>query len=151
MSQEVKIIEYNEKYKNGVLEIYTNILGIDLNTAEKDLKHHIESETSRVFVAVEREEVLGVVTFYWQKWNMTGHIGIIGVSEKAQGKGVGKALCNKVFEFAKSIKIRKVYVDTSIENKNAQIFYIKTGFNFEYILKDYYKDGEDGVMFSIKF
>jgi ribosomal protein S18 acetylase RimI-like enzyme len=146
----MEVIEYNTKYKEGALKIYTEVLGIDLETSEKDLEHHSKSETSKVFVAKEDDNILGLVTFYWQKWNMTGHIGVIGVSPSAQGKGVGKALCNKVFQFAKNIKIRKVYVDTSIENINAQIFYIKTGFKFEHIMKDYYKEGEDGVMFAIK-
>jgi len=79
---------------------------------------------------------------------MTGQIGIIGVTKEAQGKGIGRKLVEKIFQFAKKKKLRKVYVDTSANNTPAQKFYKKVGFLQEYIMKDYYKDGEDGVMFS---
>ncbi len=149
---EVIIREYQEKDNDRVIDIYVNVLGIDKETSVNDVKLHQKSETSKIFVGVESDtdNVLGVVTFYWHKWDMVGQIGIIGVNGDAQGKGVGKKMCQKVFEFAKSIGVRKVYVDTSEENKAAQIFYIKTGFAFEYVMQDYYKEGVNGVMFSRK-
>ena len=146
----VKIIKYQSKYKQGALDIYTKVLGIIKGDAEKDLAHHAKNEVSKVFICAEGDKVIGLTTFYWQKWNMTGRIGIIGVIPGAQGKGIGKKMCGKVFKFAKSINLRKVYVDTSAKNKPARGFYKKAGFRQEYIMKDYYKDGEDGVMCSRK-
>ncbi len=146
----IELIEYTEKYLDKTVKIYEESLGIDKNTAVNDLKHHSESKTSKVIIAVEEENVLGVVTLYWQEWNKIGRIGIIGVSKDAQGKGIGKKLISESFDSAKKIGLRKIYVDTSVENKAAQIFYIKTGFYPEHIWKDYYKDGEDGINFAVK-
>ena len=147
---EIVVREYEEKDLTGVKAIYTDVLGIDEKSAEDDIRHHQAGRVSKIFVAEQEGKIVGAITFYWQEWNMVGHIGIIGVSKEAQGKGVGRKLIENVVEFARGIKIRKIYVDTSVENKNAQIFYIKTGFYPEHIMKDYYKEGEDGIMFAMK-
>ena len=147
---QVNIIEYSNKYKKGAVGIYVNVLGNNKNDAEKDIKHHLKNEVSKIFIAVEDRKVLGVTTFFWQKWNQVGKVGIIGDSIDLRSKGAGKKLMQKVFEFARSIKVRKIYVDTSVENKSAQVFYIKVGFYPEHIMKDYYKEEEDGINFAIK-
>ncbi len=144
----MELIKYEDKYQEGVIAIYKESLGIDREIAINDIKHHFQSSTSEIFIAVENEKVYGVVTVYWQEWNKIGRIGIIGVSKDAQGKGIGKKLIEKVFDFARDISLRKIYVDTSVNNKAAQIFYIKTGFYPEHIWKDYYQDGEDGINFA---
>ena len=99
-SVSISITEYNEKFLNQVISIYNKILKIDADHAKKDLEHHQKSNTSEIFIAREGEDILGVVTMYWQEWNQIGRIGIIAVSEKAQGEGIGKKLVKKVFKYA---------------------------------------------------
>lgn len=135
--------------EKAVVEVYRSSLGIDEATAMEDFKGHLSSKTSKVFVALLDGKIIGVVTFYWQTWNMIGRIGVIGVLSEARGKGVGKKLVERCRDFAKKMGIRKIYVDTSVDNVAAQIFYIKCGFYPEHILKDYYADGVDGINFAM--
>ncbi len=146
---EVVVREARMEDEDEVVQVYTGPLAIDEETARKDFRGHMQSNTSKVFVAEMNGKIAGVVTFYWQTWNMIGRIGIIGVLPETQGKGVGKKLVQACKEWGKKIGIRKIYVDTAADNIRAQIFYIKAGFYPEHILKDYYRDGLDGINFAM--
>ena len=56
------------------------------------------------------------------------HIDCIGVLEEYQGKGIGKALINKVIEFAKQEKFDYIDLGVWSFNKQAQEFYKHCGF-----------------------
>ena len=76
----------------------------------------------------------------------------ICILSEARGKGVGRKLVDKLIDNAskwydnESEKIRKLYLLTHEDNKNAHSFYEKVGFSHETTLKDhYYKDQDERV------
>ena len=76
----------------------------------------------------------------------------ICILSDATGKGVGRKLVDKLIDNAskwydnESEKIRKLYLLTHEDNKNAHSFYEKVGFSHETTLKDhYYKDQDERV------
>lgn len=75
-------------------------------------------------------EVAGLVTVKLKETE--AHIGLIAVTEKVQGKGVGSVLINAVEDFAFKHGARTLHVPTQKNNEGSCRFYSKNGFSIEY-------------------
>ena len=115
------------------------------NELDKDF-HYIAAE--------EDGKIIGLVT--WLMHGLPKHglfeLDRICILSEARGKGVGRKLVDKLIDNAskwydnESEKIRKLYLLTHEDNKNAHSFYEKVGFSHETTLKDhYYKDQDERV------
>lgn len=75
----------------------------------------------------------------------------------ARGKGIGKQLVNYLIKDANNAygknghKLRKLYLLTHADNKEAHAFYEKVGFKHETTLKDHYYRGKDEFVYSMYF
>jgi dTDP-4-amino-4,6-dideoxy-D-galactose acyltransferase len=81
----------------------------------------------RVFVADGAETVAGYVTCHI-KDGKTGQIGLVGVSEKARGKGLGTNLVLEAVHWFVQEGMQKIRVVTQGRNVGAQRLYQKCGF-----------------------
>jgi ribosomal protein S18 acetylase RimI-like enzyme len=81
-----------------------------------------------------------------REWNQTSRIGWIAVVPCYRRKGFGSKLLKKAEVYAKGRGIRKLYLDTEANNTRALSFYVKNKYITEGLLKDYYKDGSDGIL-----
>lgn len=95
--------------------------------------------TGSHLVAVENDEVLGMLGFHCPT-GLAAHektwlLGI-GVSPKAQGKGVGQQLVAGIKELAKFNGIHKLSLRVLGTNEGAIRFYLKNGFVKEGVLKE---------------
>ena len=72
------------------------------------------------------------------------------VAEAARGRGIGAALCAAVAEEIKERGARVIRVETSsLEGQGgARRFYEKTGFGLAGSIADFYRDGDDLLVFS---
>ena len=115
------------------------------NELDKDF-HYIVAEDGR--------KIICLVT--WLMHGLPKHglfeLDRICILSEARGKGVGRKLVDKLIDNAskwyenESEKIRKLYLLTHEDNKNAHSFYEKVGFSHETTLKDhYYKDQDERV------
>ena len=107
------------------------------------------------YIVVEEDgKIIGLVT--WLMHGLPKHglfeLDRICILSEARGKGVGRKLVDKLIDNAskwydkKGEKIRKLYLLTHEDNKNAHSFYEKVGFSHETTLKDhYYKDQDERV------
>ncbi|MEM7550543.1 MAG: GNAT family N-acetyltransferase [Bacteroidota bacterium] len=99
-----------------------------VNTVEKMKK---EKSFFNGFVAVdENENVLGFATYFFSYHTWIGksiYMDDLYVREQYRGLGLGKALLDKVVDFAKKEKCSKVRWQVSNWNTNAQEFYKKMG------------------------
>lgn len=68
----------------------------------------------------------GMVTIKKEKNSF--RIGLLAVLPEFQGRGIGKDLVRKAFEFGKEAKVEGIYVATQAENKSACNFYHSLGF-----------------------
>lgn len=133
---------------DGVAQICLTVLELPAADARTYLTDTMKMETGTVIVASENGMPLGFIRGTYTKWNMVGNIGLIATAAAAQGKGVGKALMAAFEDWSRERKVRKIFVDTSDENKNAQVFYIKCGYSPELYMVDYYADGVAGINFG---
>ena len=110
-------------------------------------------------VAEEDGKIIGLVT--WLMHGLPKHglfeLDRICILSDARGKGVGRKLVDKLILDAKKWydkegeSIRKLYLLTHEDNKNAHIFYEKVGFVHDATLKDHYYKNQDERVYVIFF
>ena len=125
----------------------------DADEAAQSFNNELDKDFHYI-VAEEAGKIIGLVT--WLIHGLPKHglfeLDRICILSEARGKGVGKKLVDKLIDNAskwydkKGEKIRKLYLLTHEDNKNAHSFYEKVGFSHETTLKDhYYKDQDERV------
>jgi len=90
------------------------------------------------FVAEVNTEIVGMALVYFRfsTWKgKTVHLEDLIVNEKMRGKGVGKALYNRVLEYAHKQGVKRVQWLVLDWNKNAVDFYERSGAK---VLKDWW-------------
>lgn len=101
---------------------------------EKNKKAHQEMDvtSSRYWVAIENKKVLGVIGLYTLSYDESKAywIGWYCVSDKARGKGIGKALLDFAINKAKkdNKKYLRLYTSEEQNEKRANEIYDKLGF-----------------------
>ncbi len=145
MAFEVRL--YQEGDFDQVVSIAVNALWQKLETARRVIRWASTDEKAKLFVGEVDGDVVGFLMLEGRlDWARLGEIGWIAVSEEHRRKGIGSALVGMMTEFAREKGLRKIYVNTSMEAGGALHFYIRNGFQPEGIMKDFYKDGEDGII-----
>ena len=125
----------------------------DVDEAIQSFNNELDKDFHYI-VAEEAGKIIGLVT--WLMHGLPKHglfeLDRICILSEARGKGVGRKLVDKLIDNAskwyenESEKIRKLYLLTHEDNKNAHSFYEKVGFSHETTLKDhYYKDQDERV------
>ena len=125
----------------------------DADEAAQSFNNELDKDFHYI-VAEEAGKIIGLVT--WLIHGLPKHglfeLDRICILSEARGKGVGRKLVDKLIDNAskwydkKGDKIRKLYLLTHEDNKNADSFYEKVGFSHETTLKDhYYKDQDERV------
>ena len=125
----------------------------DADEAAQSFNNELDKDFHYI-VAEEAGKIIGLVT--WLMHGLSKHglfeLDRICILSEARGKGVGRKLVDKLIDNAskwydnESEKIRKLYLLTHEDNKNAHSFYEKVGFSHETTLKDhYYKDQDERV------
>ena len=125
----------------------------DVDEAIQSFNNELDKDFHYI-VAEEAGKIIGLVT--WLMHGLPKHglfeLDRICILSEARGKGVGRKLVDKLIDNAskwyenESEKIRKLYLLTHEDNKNAHSFYEKVGFSHETSLKDhYYKDQDERV------
>ena len=125
----------------------------DVDEAIQSFNNELDKDFHYI-VAEEAGKIIGLVT--WLMHGLPKHglfeLDRICILSEARGKGVGRKLVDKLIDNAskwydkEGEKIRKLYLLTHEDNKNAHSFYEKVGFSHETTLKDhYYKDQDERV------
>ena len=125
----------------------------DVDEATQSFNNELDKDFHYI-VAEENGKIIGLVT--WLMHGLPKHglfeLDRICILSEARGKGVGRKLVDKLIDNAskwydkEGEKIRKLYLLTHEDNKNAHSFYEKVGFSHETTLKDhYYKDQDERV------
>lgn len=122
---------YNLAYESGK---YSRFL-LDDNFKEEQFKalyrtwinKSVSGEMADViFCYQDSKELLGMLTLKVD--NQVAEIGLVGVSAKLQGKGIGKQLMSKVRQYAENKNIKEIIVPTQSHNHIACKYYMKCGF-----------------------
>jgi len=110
----------------GYLEFYKSTISPE--QTELTWKRLINNELKMFgFVAESEEGVIGFThcLFRPSTWTETDYCYLedLYVNPNIRGKGIGRALMNKVIEFAKEKKSKRVYWTTQEFNKTARVLY----------------------------
>ncbi len=138
----VKVIEFDEKYLNDVVDMYYELnrhecsLDKSVKLLSKDeirklLNKWLKSKNFHIFLAIEDKPVGFVsIRIYSPKtlvYEKIIEVTDIFVLEEYRGKGIGKLLMNKVEEFAKQNNIKFIFLEVFRDNP-AFNFYKKLGY-----------------------
>lgn len=95
---------------------------------------------SKVFYVKDVSEIIGFITI--KKNKDYAEIGLIAVSEKYQGQGIGKQLLKKAEAYCLSQDIDELKIPTQKSNTKACAFYQKNGYNIqdELFIKHYWRN-----------
>ena len=114
--------------------------------SDETMSRFLKSENSFAFVGLEKTELMGLAMGRMTEGGLVD-LSWICVDTMAQGKGIGKKLMDKVFEYAKSKGCHKVFAYTFPALAPTISFYLRSGFVLEaYLRKHWY--GLDFVMMS---
>ena len=130
----------------------------DVDEAIQSFNNELDKDFHYI-VAEEAGKIIGLVT--WLMHGLPKHgffeLDRICILSEARGKGVGRKLVDKLIDNAskwyenESEKIRKLYLLTHEDNKNAHSFYEKVGFSHETTLKDHYYRDQDERVYAMFF
>ena len=130
----------------------------DRDEAIKSFTTELEKDF-HYLVAEEDGKIIGLVT--WLMHGLPKHglfeLDRICILSDARGKGVGRKLVDKLILDARKWydkegeSIRKLYLLTHEDNKNAHIFYEKVGFVHDATLKDHYYKNQDERVYVMFF
>ena len=133
----------------------------NMNDRDEAIKSFI-SELDKDFhylVAEENGKIIGLVT--WLMHGLPKHglfeLDRICILSDARGKGVGRKLVDRLINDAREWydkeggNIRKLYLLTHEDNKNAHAFYEKVGFIHDTTLKDHYYKNQDERVYVMFF
>ena len=134
-----------------------------LNETKKGHNYIVAEDTQKSLISsansVGNEKIVGLVT--WAMHGLPKHqlaeLGRIVILKEARGKGLGKQLVNELIKDANKIygksgfRLRKLYLLTHFEKKEAHSFYEKVGFSHETALKRHYYEEKDEHVYSMFF
>ena len=108
------------------------------DSIEKIIGNINSTTKSGFFVAEENEDILGYMIVRGDNLERTSHRAsiVIGVHSNSRGKGVGTALFEHVFEWAKQRELHRLELTLIESNEQALGLYKKMGFEVEGIRKD---------------
>lgn len=124
--QLVHIKPYTKKYGEQYIEI----------------DNFIDSKTHKVFLAYVDDMLAGQIILRAQ-WNGYCFIDDIRTDKKFRGMKIGTTLINRAVEFAKSIDLKGLSLETQDTNPNACLFYESLGFKIGGIDTMIYRNFEE--------
>ena len=138
-----KICEVTEK---DLIKI--NELEIQLNLNKTKLiffKNILLNRNFKFVKLVSNKQIVGFLQFSWNETDCD--IISIGVVKKLQKKNFGK----KLVEYLKSLNFKNIYVEVSVNNTNAIMFYQRLNFLKVGLRKKYYeKNKSDAILLKLE-
>tara|TARA_Y100001978_G_C23377075_1_gene283700 strand:+ start:116 stop:553 length:438 start_codon:yes stop_codon:yes gene_type:complete len=107
-------------------------------------KKELEKEYVTAIGIYQNNFMLGVCVF--QKIYDEAEISYLSVHPSYKRLGLGKELIYMTFKECKNENIKKIFLEVSLENKQALRFYDYFGFETISVRKKYYKDGSDALI-----
>lgn len=108
-----------------------------------------EIQGDMFLVAQYFDYVVGFIVGY-KTYENEGRIFSLAIREGFQRQGIGTMLLNSLFEIFNSNFLKFATLEVRKSNIRARNLYYKIGFIPYWIEKNYYSDGEDGIIMKLK-
>ena len=126
--------------KINELENQLNLNKTKLNFFNKMLLN----ENFKFIKLVSKRQIIGLLQFSWNKSDCD--IISIGVMNKLQKMNYGK----KLIQYLISFNFKNIFVEVSVNNKNAIMFYERLNFLKIGLRKNYYKKRDDAILLKLE-
>lgn len=134
-SKDVKIVEYEPKYRSAFKALNEEWISTFFEMEEADYKaldnpkEYILDKGGKIFIALYKDEPLGVCALIkMNDQNYDFEMAKMAVSPKAQGKNLGWLLGQAIIDSAKQLGASKIYLESNTILKPAINLYQKMGF-----------------------
>lgn len=141
-----------------IAKVLISFYNMNLEEAKETFLNEIK-KGHHYIVAEEDKKIIGLVT--WLMHGLPKHmlteLDRIVLLPESRGKSIGKQLFEALKKDADNeykkhgFKLRKLYLLTHADNKDAHTFYEKIGFKHETTLKQHYYKDKDEFVYSIFF
>jgi len=131
--------------------VVSGILGEPEDVTWNDIEEYLEWDSPEALLLVaenDKGNFLGFAALITEAWNRCARIEWIGLLPSARGAGIGTALMERMKAHAKSLDVRKIYVNTGVVNRGAIDYYLSAGFRPEALFSDWYDWGHDALWMS---
>ena len=144
--QQISMCKISEVTVNDLDKINDLENQLNLNITKLNFFDHITSNKNFRFVKlISNKKIIGILQFSWNKSECD--IISIGVIEKFQKLNHGK----KFVKYLKSLNFKNIYVEVSVNNKNAIMFYQRLNFLKIGLRKNYYKKQKsDAILLKLE-
>ena len=144
--QQISMCKISEVTVNDLGKINDLENQLNLNITKLNFFDHIISNKNFRFVKlISNKQIIGILQFSWNKSECD--IISIGVIEKFQKLNHGK----KFVKYLKSLNFKNIYVEVSVNNKNAIMFYQRLNFLKIGLRKNYYKKQKsDAILLKLE-
>ena len=144
--QQISMCKISEVIVNDLDKINNLENQLNLNITKLNFFDHIISNKNFGFVKlISNKQIIGILQFSWNKSECD--IISIGIIEKFQKLNHG----TKLVEYLKSLNFKNIYVEVSVNNKNAIMFYQRLNFLKIGLRKNYYKKQKsDAILLKLE-
>ena len=144
--QQISMCKISEVTVNDLDKINDLENQLNLNITKLNFFSHIILNKNFKFVKlISKRQIIGFLQFSWNKSECD--IISIGIIEKFQKLNHGK----KLVEYLKSFNFKNIYVEVSVNNKNAIMFYQRLNFLKIGLRKNYYKKQKsDAILLKLE-
>ncbi|MGL4209416.1 MAG: ribosomal protein S18-alanine N-acetyltransferase [Candidatus Adiutrix sp.] len=102
-----------------------------------------------VAIGVKHEETLVAYCFFWLIAPET-HLLNLAVTPAYQGHGLARKLICAMISLSRTAKVEKIFLEVRAQNKVATTLYESVGFKQTGRRLNYYDDGEDALLMTLK-
>ena len=144
--QQISMCKISEVTVNDLDKINDLENQLNLNITKLNFFDHITSNKNFRFVKlILNKKIIGILQFSWNKSDCD--IISVGIIKKFQKRNYGK----KLVEYLKSLNFKNIYVEVSVNNKNAIMFYQRLNFLKIGLRKNYYKKQKsDAILLKLE-
>jgi len=137
----LRIKEINSKNSKSCFEL-------DLKSIKHWNQNQWLNELEKDYITAKgiylKNSIVGVCVFH--KQYDEAEIRYLSVHPSFKRRGLGKKLICEIFEECKKENINRIFLEVSVNNKQALSFYEFMGFETTSIRENYYKDGSDALL-----
>lgn len=127
---------------DALVELENSSFSTD-HLSRRQFRYHLQKPDGRVRVVARDGEILAYLLLL--RRGTTGRIYSIAVSAKAQGQGLGRALCTDAERVARDQGLERLRLEVRVDNQPALRLYQSLGYREIAKLPRYYADGQDGL------
>jgi len=137
----ISIKQINEKDIDLCYELDSNSISL---WSKKQWANEFKKECTKIFGLLIENLIIGICVF--QVILDEAQINYFVVNKKFRKKGFGSYLMNYLIKKCEKLNLKKILLEVSQGNVNAERFYNRFDFSTVGIRKNYYKDGSHALL-----